>query len=295
MYTAKEDHAGRALYSSDRDHYSAERLALAGRLRRGIADGELILFYQPQVALATGKVVGVEALLRWDYPGRGLVPPDEFIPVAERTELIRPLTAYVLAGAIAQAAEWRRAGYDLQMSVNLSPRNLAEDDLVETIAALLDLHGLPPSALVVELTETTVMVSPSRSAEVMRRLRTIGVKISIDDFGTGHSSLAYLTTLPNDEVKVDRSFIQAMSTDPNAETVVRAIVDLARSLRLAVVAEGVETIDDAEMLRKIGCATAQGYLFSRPLAASDVTGWLDEHGGKTDRSAIEPLVARSTS
>ena len=277
MYNAKEDRAGRALYSRERDHYSAERLALAGRLRRGIADGELVLHYQPQVDLASGDVVGVESLLRWDYPGRGLVSPDEFIPVAERTELIRPLTAYVFTAAIAQAAEWRRAGHDLQVSVNLSARNLGEDDLVESIAALLAAHDLPPSALVVELTETTVMANPGRAAEIMRRLRAIGVKISIDDFGTGHSSLAYLTTLPNDELKVDRSFIRAMSTDPNAETVVRAIVDLARSLRLEVVAEGVETIEDAEVLRKIGCMTAQGYLFSRPVGAADLTTWLEHH------------------
>ncbi len=279
MYTAKEDRTGRALYSSDRDHYSAERLALAGRLRRGIADGELELQYQPQVDLATGEAIGVEALLRWNYPGRGMVAPDEFIPVAERTELIRPLTAFVFTTAIAQAAEWRRSGRNLQVSVNLSPRNLGEDDLVESIAGLLDEHELPPSSLVVELTETTVMASPGRAAEVMRRLRAIGVKISIDDFGTGHSSLAYLTTLPNDELKVDKSFIQAMSTDPNAETVVRAIVDLARSLKLDVVAEGVETTEDAEVLRRIGCVTAQGYLFSRPLPAAGITAWLDARSG----------------
>ena len=276
MYTAKEDRAGRALYASARDHYSAERLALAGRLRRGIADGELVLHYQPQVDLASGDVVGVEALLRWDFPGRGLVSPDEFVPVAERTELIRPLTSFVFTAAITQAAAWRRAGHNLNVSVNLSPRNLGEDDLVESVAHLLLLHDVPPSSLVVELTETTVMASPGRAAEVMRRLRAIGVKISIDDFGTGHSSLAYLTTLPNDELKVDRSFIQAMSTDPNAETVVRAIVDLARSLRLDVVAEGIETDEDAEALRSIGCSTGQGYLFSRPLTADGLTAWLDE-------------------
>jgi len=278
MYTAKEDRTGRALYSTSRDHYSAERLALAGRLRRGIADGELVLHYQPQVDLATGNVVGVEALLRWDHPDRGLVAPDEFVPVAERTELIRPLTAFVFTAAIAQAAEWRSAGFDLTVSVNLSPRNLGEDDLVESIARLLDEYELPPGSLVVELTETTVMSSPGRAAEVMRRLRAIGVKISIDDFGTGHSSLAYLTTLPNDELKVDKSFIQAMSTDPNAETVVRAIVDLARSLHLDVVAEGVETNEDAAVLRSIGCATGQGYLFSRPLPGGVMTAWLVERG-----------------
>ncbi len=288
MYTAKEDHAGRALYASSRDHYSAERLALAGRLRRAIADGELVCHYQPQVDLATGDVVGVEALLRWDYPGRGLVSPDEFIPVAERTELIRPLTSFVFATAIAQAAAWRQAGHDLNVSVNLSPRNLGEDDLVESIAHLLLLHNLAPSSLVVELTETTVMASPGRAADVMRRLRAIGVKISIDDFGTGHSSLAYLTTLPNDELKVDRSFIQAMSTDPNAETVVRAIVDLARSLRLDVVAEGVETTEDADVLAAIGCATGQGYLFSRPLAAEAMTAWLDDRNHRAQPASERP-------
>jgi diguanylate cyclase (GGDEF)-like protein len=295
MYTAKEDRAGRALYSSSRDQYSAERLALAGRLRRGIADGELVLHYQPQVDLATGNVVGVEALLRWDFPGRGLVSPDEFVPVAERTELIRPLTAFVFTAAIAQAAEWRRAGFDLNVSVNLSPRNLGEDDLVESIARLLDEHELPPSSLVVELTETTVMSSPSRAADVMRRLRAIGVKVSIDDFGTGQSSLAYLTTLPNDELKVDKSFIQAMSTDPNAETVVRAIVDLARSLRLDVVAEGVETNEDAAVLRAIGCATGQGYLFSRPLPAGVMTAWLVERGCERTPSSEGQLATRSMS
>jgi diguanylate cyclase (GGDEF)-like protein len=277
MYTAKEDRTGRALYSRDRDHYSAERLALAGRLRRGIADGELEMHYQPQIDLASGAVVGVEALVRWNYPGRGLVAPDEFIPVAEQTELIRPLTAFAFATAIAQAAEWHRNGHDLRVSVNLSARNLSEDDLVDTIGTMLATHDLAPSALVVELTETSVMANPDRAADVMRRLRALGANISIDDFGTGHSSLSYLTTLPNDELKVDRSFIQALETDPNAETVVRAIVDLARSLRLEVVAEGVETAEVADLLRRIGCVTAQGYLYSRALPAAAFTSWLRDY------------------
>ena len=289
MYTAKEDRTGRACYSTERDHYSAERLALAGRLRRGIADGELVVFYQPQVDLATNRAIGAEALLRWDYPGRGLVAPDEFIPVAERTELIRPLTAFVFATAIAQAAAWRRDGYEMQVSVNLSARNLGEDDLVASISGLLQAHGVPASSLVVELTETTVMTSPERASEVMQQLRALGVKVSIDDFGTGHSSLAYLTALPNTELKVDKSFVQAMSTDPNAETVVRAIVDLARSLRLEVVAEGIETADDASTLRAIGCVTGQGYFFSRPLTAEAMTAWLDARTGRNRWS--EPLPA----
>ena len=244
------------------------------------------MYYQPQVDLLTGAVVGVEALLRWVHPERGLIPPDEFIPVAERTELIRPLTAFVFSAAISQAALWQRAGHRLHVSVNLSPRNLAEDDLVESIAALLEKYRLAPGTLVVELTETTVMASPTRAAEIMRRLRSIGVRISIDDFGTGHSSLGYLTTLPNDELKIDRSFIKAMSTDPNAETVVRAIVDLARNLRLDVVAEGVETTDDIDALRNLGCTTGQGYHFAKPLPVGDFNAWLRGRGtyGKTRTS-----------
>jgi diguanylate cyclase (GGDEF)-like protein len=289
MYTAKDDRTGRAMYATQRDQYSAERLALGGQLRRGIADGELVLHYQPQVDLATNAVVGVEALIRWNHPVRGLIPPDEFVPVAERTELIRPLTAVVFADAIEAATAWRHAGHDLHVSVNLSPRNLTEDDLVASIAARLATNDLPPSSLVVELTETTVMASSRRAAEVMQRLRGIGVQIAIDDFGTGYSSLAYLTTLPSDQLKVDKTFIRSMSTDPNAETVVRAIVDLARSLRLDVVAEGVETVEEAALLAALGCRTAQGYLFSRPLPRDAMTAWLDRRRASIDAAA--PLVA----
>jgi diguanylate cyclase (GGDEF)-like protein len=294
MYTAKEDHAGRALYAAHRDQYSAERLALGGQLRRGIADGELELHYQPQVDLRTNRVVGVEALIRWNHPVRGLISPQEFIPVAERTELIRPLTSLVFTNAIAAATEWRRAGHELKMSVNLSPRNLAEDDLVESIAGALAMSELPPSSLVVELTETTVMASSRRAAEVMHRLRAIGVQISIDDFGTGYSSLAYLTALPSDQLKVDKSFIRAMSTDRNAATVVRTIVDLARSLRLDVVAEGVETEGEARLLAAVGCRTAQGYLFGRPMPAAEMTSWLAQHDASLSsiaRDADLQLVA----
>ena len=281
MYTAKGDRSGWALYSSDLDQHSAERLALAGRLRRAIADHELMLYYQPKVDLATNQPVGFEALIRWEHPDRGLIPPDEFIPIAERTDLIRPLTSFVFSTAIAQAAAWHRAGHDLHVSVNLSPRNLGEDDLVGSIARLLRQHDLPPAALVVELTETTVMANPTRSAEVMRRLQQLGVKVSIDDFGTGHSSLAYLTTLPNDELKIDKSFIQAIATDPNAKTVVRAIIDLARSLHLNVVAEGIETDDDANVLRALGCAAGQGYLYSKPIPPHHIDAWLTTHQGRT--------------
>jgi diguanylate cyclase (GGDEF)-like protein len=274
MYTAKDDHTGLALYSYDRDHYSAQRLALAGRLRQAIAEGELVLHYQPQVDLATGKVIAVEALVRWQPPGQEMIPPDDFIGLAERTDLIHPLTRFVLTQAIDQAACWHRAGRNLRVAVNLSPRNLNEGNLVESIDHLLKTRDLAPQALEVELTESTVMANPAQAVEVMNRLRAIGVQIAIDDFGTGHSALSYLTALPTDVLKVDRSFIQAMEFDQTAETVVKAIVDLARRLGLGVVAEGVETQTAVRALHRMGCSTVQGYYYSRPLTAEAFDRWI---------------------
>ena len=279
MYTAKEDHSGVALYLRDRDHYSAQRLALAGRLRRGIEAGELLLHYQPQIDLVSGRVVGFEAVVRWQPPGQAMIPPDEFIELAERTDLIQPLTSFVLTEAINQAATWHRSGRSLRVAVNLSPRNLNQDDLVDSIDRLLKEKGLPPQALEVEVTESTVMGNPTQAVEVMNQLRAIGVQIAIDDFGTGHSSLSYLTTLPTDVLKIDRSFIEAMDTDRTAEMVVKAIVDLARLLGLGVVAEGVETQTAVQTLKRIGCATAQGFYYSRPLSAEDLEKWFDRHEG----------------
>src|SRR5690606_16032995 len=175
--------------------YSPKRLAVVGRLRQAIEADELVLEYQPQVDLRDGSVVGVEALVRWRQPNRRLLPPSEFIPVAERTDIIHPLTRHVLARSIAQAAAWRRAGRPLRVSVNVSARNLVEDDLVDAIGAILDAEGLPAWLLEVELTETTLMANPGRAAVMMRQLRDLGARIAIDDFGTGHSSLSYLTTL----------------------------------------------------------------------------------------------------
>jgi EAL domain-containing protein (putative c-di-GMP-specific phosphodiesterase class I) len=235
--------------------------------------------YQPQLDLAEGTVIGVEALVRWDHPDVGLIPPDEFIPIAERTELIGPLTSFVLTEAITQIAMWRRAGHDLAVSVNLSARNLADEHLVDQIVGLLDAHDVPPSSLVVELTETAVMSNTTQASHLMQQLRARGVRVSIDDFGTGQSSLAYLTTLPADELKVDRSFVRAMSVDANALTVVRAIVDLAGNLGLAIVAEGIETPEDEAALRSMGCTSGQGYFFSRPLPPEKLSAWMDKRGG----------------
>ena len=279
MYTAKEDHSGVAFYVRERDHYSAQRLVLAGRLRHGIEAGELLLHYQPQIDLVSGRVVGVEALVRWQPPGQAMIPPDEFIELAERTDLIQPLTSFVLTEAVNQAAAWHRAGRSLRVAVNLSPRNLNQDDLVGSIDRLLKEKGLPPQALEVEVTESTVMGNPTQAVEIMNQLRAIGVQIAIDDFGTGHSSLSYLTTLPADVLKIDRSFIEAMDTDRTAEMVVKAIVDLARLLELGVVAEGVETQTAVQTLKRFGCATAQGFYYSRPLSAGALENWFDRHEG----------------
>ncbi len=274
MYSAKTSHTGVEVYAADRDNYSPKRLAVAGRLRAAIEQGAINLHYQPQINLATGQVDAVEALARWHDPGRGDVPPMEFIEVAERTDLIHPLTRHVLGTAIDQASRWQRAGHPLRIAVNISARNLTEPDLVQSIGRLLDAQGLPPTLLEIELTETTIMANPTLATSVIARLRDMGIRIAIDDFGTGHSSLAYLTTLAVDELKIDRSFVHTMTTDPTAETIVRAIVDLGRNLHLDVVAEGIETTATEHALHQMGCTYGQGYLFSRPVPAPALSQWL---------------------
>ncbi len=277
MYTAKADHSGVAVYASDLDHYSPKRLAVVGRLRHAIEAEELVLEYQPQVGLGEGEIIGVEALVRWRQPGRGNLPPDEFIHVAERTDIIHPLTRHVLGMAIAQAGAWHREGRPLRVSVNVSARNLVEDDLVDAIGTMLAAERLPAAALEIELTETTLMANPGRAAVMMGRLRDLGARVAIDDFGTGHSSLSYLTTLDVDTLKIDQSFIASMAADRTAETIVHAIIDLARNLDLDVVAEGVETAGSARSLVRMGCVAAQGFLFSRPLPPTQLEAWLLNH------------------
>ena len=296
MYAAKAEHAGVVVYAADLDHYSPKRLAMVGRLRHAIEVDELVLEYQPQVDLADGTIVGVEALVRWRQAGRRSLPPTEFIPVAERTDIIHPLTRHVLGMAIAQAGVWHRAGRPLRVSVNVSARNLVEDDLVESIGTMLAAERVPASALEIELTETTLMVNPGRAAVMMGRLRELGVRVAIDDFGTGHSSLSYLTTLDVDTLKIDQSFIAAMAADATAETIVHAIIDLAGNLGLDVVAEGVETTASARALVRMGCVSAQGFLFSRPLPVEQLDPWLINHDLErlypTDRGGVYDIDLR---
>jgi diguanylate cyclase (GGDEF)-like protein len=276
MYMAKEAHAGYEVYQADRDQYTPKRLALLGELRRALENKELVLFYQPKADIRTGHVTGVEALVRWQHPEHGLTFPDEFIPLAEHTGLIRPLTLYVLNEALKQCYEWNQQGIELSVAVNLSVRNLLDMELANDIERLLETWSVDPSMLKLEITENTIMVDPPRALEVLTRLRDIGVGLSIDDFGTGYSSLSYLKRLPVDEIKIDRSFVMNMPSSENDQQIVRSTVDLGRNLGLKVVAEGVETKDIWRDLATLGCDVAQGYYLTRPIPPEELVTWLEK-------------------
>ena len=274
MYDAKRARSGVATYSPEHDPYSADRLGLLAELRRALEHDELVLHFQPKVALRDGSVVGVEALVRWRHPTRGLLSPSDFVPLAERTGAVADLTRWVLAAAARQAREWRDGGTPLPVAVNLAAANVVDVALPEVVSGLLRRHGLPGELLECEISEHTAMGDPVRALDVLARLRALGVRLSLDDFGTGHSSLAYLKRLPLDAVKIDRSFVAGMVADEDDAVIVRSTIDLARNLRLAVVAEGVEdqaTLDD---LGALHCDVAQGFHLSPPLPVEQLEGWL---------------------
>jgi diguanylate cyclase (GGDEF)-like protein len=285
MYAAKESRGGYEIYSPARDRHSATRLTLLSEIRRGLEREEFTLFYQPKMDLVTGSVSGLEALIRWHHPERGMVLPVDFIELVERTVLVRPLTLYVLNEALWQRHALAREGYDLPLAVNLSARNLLDTDLPEQVATLLDRWATPPELLILELTESSLMTDSARSVSVLSRLSSLGVKVSIDDFGTGYSSLSHLRRLPINEIKVDRSFVTNMLRDPNDAMIVRATVDLGRNLGLEVVAEGVEDEATWLALRRMGCNMVQGFYVSRPLPGREVLPWLAYQSG-------EDLLAR---
>ena len=277
MYTAKADQSAVELYDLERDVHTTQRLGLVGELRQAIADGGLDVAFQPQIDLATNRVLGAEALVRWTHPTLGFVPPDDFIPVAEQAGLIGGLTRVVLGRALAECARWRQlpgAG-DLRMSVNLSARSLLSATLPDEVTAALAEAGLPASALCLELTETSVMLDPRRTIPTLHKLRALGVTIAVEDFGTGHSSMAYLKQLPIGEIKIDKSFVMNMAEDRFDEAIVCSIIDLARHLLVPVVAEGIEDLAIADRLRAAGCAFGQGYGFGRPMPAPQFTEWLE--------------------
>jgi diguanylate cyclase (GGDEF)-like protein len=270
MYRAKAGHTRYAIYEAQHDPYSEARLALLGKLRRALDEGELSIAYQPQ-ATPSGVVEAFEALLRWHHPQLGDVPPDEFIGLAERSEIIHAVTGFVLGEAIGQCAAWRRAGHQVRVSINLSARDLLDSSLADDIAARLAAAGLPASALVLEITETAIESDPLRSEALLMRLHNIGVGIAIDDFGTGYSAYSYLARLPVEEIKIDRSFVMGMPVDERRLAIVRSTIQLGRNLGLRVVAEGVETETVRRQLVALDCNLLQGYHIGYPMSA-DLAG-----------------------
>jgi diguanylate cyclase (GGDEF)-like protein len=294
MYAAKQS-AGVEIYCSDRDHYSPRRLRMVGELRHAIESQVLQLHYQPKVEIATGAVIGVEALLRWPQEDGRFVPPDEFIPLAEHTGLIRPLTHYVLDHAIAQCHEWTAQGLSLQMSINVSARNLLDPELTRTVRDALAKHDVDASALVIEITESCIMADPNQAIAVLGELVGLGVGVSMDDFGTGYSSLAYLKRLPVTELKIDKSFVQGMDRDPQDAAIVRTVLDLGANLGLIVTAEGIETAEVWSELHQLGCTLGQGYFFSKPLPAGDLVTWLQSAEPSAPPIASGSSIARGKS
>jgi diguanylate cyclase (GGDEF)-like protein len=290
MYQAKEDRTGVELYRPERDIHTPDRLDLLGSLRRAIENGELVMHFQPTVSFPSGRPVGVEALVRWQHPERGLVFPDAFLDLVEQSGMMRHLTHLALAKSLAQAAGWWRSGLELTVAVNVSVRDLTDTSFAEVVADLLRVHDLPARALKLEITEHVLMADPGRMAQALTSMDRLGVDLSLDDFGTGYSSLVHLKRLPVSEIKVDRSFVQRMTSDPDDAVIVRSIIDLAHSLSLRVVAEGVETMDTWRALEALGCDLAQGYLISRPLSGADLTVWLAKHALVAAPEDNVPLV-----
>jgi diguanylate cyclase (GGDEF)-like protein len=275
MYVAKRTRSGYSVYDSSYDTSQQEHLSLLSELRRAVEQGELRLYYQPKMTLSSSKVLAAEALIRWVHPVRGLVPPALFIPFAEHTGYIKALTLWVLKEAISQCGQWCREGRPLQISVNISARDLTSRDLPERIAALLDEHGVSAQMLCLEITESGFMEDPQHAQRVLDRLAQQGVQLSIDDYGTGYSSLSYIMRLPVKELKIDQAFVSRMSENPNLATIVHSTIELGHSLGLKVVAEGVEDFRGFELLRELGCDSAQGYYLSPPLAPAEFTAWLE--------------------
>ncbi|WP_424211647.1 putative bifunctional diguanylate cyclase/phosphodiesterase [Streptomyces sp. BI20] len=286
MYQAKRDRTGVEVYESKRDSNTPDRLGLLGDLRRSLDAGEVELHYQPKVRF-DGQVAGLEALVRWVHPERGRVPPDEFIAIAESSGLMPHLTEYVLETALAQVARWRAQGLKVPVAVNVSPRDVHTPGFAGAVAARLARHGVPAGALQLEITEHVLLEDPQRAADTMAGLTGHGVKMSLDDFGTGYSSLVHLRRLPVSELKIDRSFVARLAVDPQDAEIVRCTLDLAHSLGLLVVAEGVEDDETWERLRDLGCDAVQGWLVAAAMPPAEATAWLLARGERGWRRPSE--------
>jgi EAL domain-containing protein (putative c-di-GMP-specific phosphodiesterase class I) len=278
MYRAKATQRQLVAYRPEDDYHSPSRRALVGDLRRAIDEEELLLHYQPQVDMASSVPVAVEGLVRWNHPQRGLLGPFEFIDVAEHTGLIKDLTYRVIEMGLRNLRDWREAGREVALSLNISVRSLLDRNFQREVQRLLALYGAPANALTLELTESSLMVDPGMAKRAMYDLSEMGVSFAIDDFGTGYSSLAYLTDLPVRELKIDKSFVLAMNTDTRNRIIVRSTIELARNLGLRTVAEGIEDNETLDQLRLLGCELAQGYYISRPMPVAELERWWDHNG-----------------
>jgi diguanylate cyclase (GGDEF)-like protein len=288
MYQAKSARTGTELYDAGRDMHSRDRLAMVSELRRGIEEGQLVVHYQPKATLEERQITGVEALVRWNHPERGILLPADFLAYAEQTDLMRPLTLHVIDQALGQCAAWADEGLELSVAVNLGQVNLIDRQLPGDVAAALERWGVPAERLHLEITENLVMADPRRTMEVLGALRALGVGLSLDDFGTGQTSLAYLRKLSLDEIKIDRSFVLELGRDEDAAAIVRSTVQMAQALRLRVVAEGAEDAAAMRRLREFGCELVQGFFLSPPLPAAEITDWLraqSSASAEADRAA----------
>jgi diguanylate cyclase (GGDEF)-like protein len=277
MYTAKDTRSRIATYSPERDGNSSERLQLIGELTASLEDGSLDLYYQPKVSLADGSVLGVEAMLRWRHPRRGLIPPDQFIPIAERSGIMPALTERVIMMALEQIALWRATGLHLPVAVNISPTDLTSGSLIAVIAAGLHAHKVPPGLLQLEVTERVLSEETPDLNRALVGLDTLGVTLSLDDFGTGYSSLLRLKSLPIRELKIDREFVSALNEDAAARGIVRTVIELAHVLNMPAIAEGVETAEELDCLRALGCDGAQGWHIAPPMPRESLTTWLAQY------------------
>ena len=291
MYVAKQQKSGVVVYDPENDDHSPERLSLLGQLRRGIERGELFLHYQPKIDLKTRQVVGVEALVRWQHPDRGMVPPNDFIPLAEHTGIIGPLTEAVLNMALAQIKVWADGGHHIPVAVNISARNLSDDTFAEKVKGLLARHAVASGMLEVEVTESAVMLEPEKAARILKELHAIGVRIAIDDFGAGYTSLAQLKNLPISELKIDKSFILAMHSNADDAMIVKSMIDLGHGLSFKVVAEGIETADAVTTLADLECDIGQGYHLCRPALPQAFMEWYGQYAvGPLPRGTVAPNV-----
>ncbi|MBI5756498.1 MAG: EAL domain-containing protein [Nitrospirae bacterium] len=276
MYMAKNAGDGYKIFDPEHDPYNPRRLTIISELRHAIDDDQLILYYQPKIDFKTKHISGMEALVRWQHPRYDFMPPDQFIPLAEQTGLIKPLTMWVFNEALRQCRDRCDAGIELGVAVNVSARNLQDIQLPDQISRLLKTWGISPHLLELEITESTIMSNLETSMDVLTRLSGMGIRLSVDDFGTGHSSLAYLKKLPINEIKIDKSFIKGIGTDDNDTLIVQATIDLGHNLGLTVVAEGVENEEIYHRLANLGCDVGQGYFISHPISDAELKRWLCE-------------------